>query len=219
MVTDVGRTQRAGQVDATRQRLLDTAERLFAELGLAAVSNRQISAAAGQGNNAAVGYHFGAKADLVRAIIERRTATIEAIRESMVERVRGSRDLRDWVNCLVRPVTAHLDSLGGPTWFARFGAQVTADPAFRSMSAEVALATPSLRTVLDGLDACLADLPEDVRRTRWDMVRLLMTHGCAEREQALADGGLTTGADWDAAATGMVDALVGLLRAPVTPQD
>ena len=33
-----------------------------------AVSNRQISEAAGQGNNAAACYHFGTRTDLLRAI-------------------------------------------------------------------------------------------------------------------------------------------------------
>jgi hypothetical protein len=35
------------------------------------VANRPISEAAGQGDNAAVTYHFGAKADLICAIVRR----------------------------------------------------------------------------------------------------------------------------------------------------
>ncbi|WP_329309835.1 hypothetical protein [Streptomyces sp. NBC_01262] len=41
---------------------------LRTERGVYAVANRQVSEAAGQGNNTAVGYHFGTKADLVRAM-------------------------------------------------------------------------------------------------------------------------------------------------------
>ena len=40
---------RSEQVAATRRRIASTAERLFAEQGVATVSNRQISEAAGQG--------------------------------------------------------------------------------------------------------------------------------------------------------------------------
>lgn len=47
---------------------MTAAERLYAEHGVFGMSNRQVSEAAGQGNNAAVGYHFGTKTDLVRAI-------------------------------------------------------------------------------------------------------------------------------------------------------
>src|ERR1043165_8563461 len=106
-----GRTMRA---DATRELILDTAERLFAEHGVYAVSNRQVSEAAGQGNNAAVGYHFGTKADLVRAITRRRSAPTEVLRARMVADRAGSTDVRDWVTCLVRPVTDHLAAQTGP---------------------------------------------------------------------------------------------------------
>ncbi|KHL05512.1 TetR family transcriptional regulator, partial [Sinomonas humi] len=43
------RPGRAVKAEATRNALLDAAERLFAEQGVVAVSNRQISEAAGQG--------------------------------------------------------------------------------------------------------------------------------------------------------------------------
>lgn len=72
-----GRTRRDEQVSATREALLTAAERLFAEHGVHAVANRQISEAAGQGNNAAVSYHFGTKVDLVRAIARRHAEGIE----------------------------------------------------------------------------------------------------------------------------------------------
>lgn len=216
VVTDVGRTPRAEQVGATRRQILDTAERLFAEHGLHAVSNRQISAAAGQGNNTAVGYHFGTKADLVRAIVRRHVEPMEALRLEMVAAAEGAGDVREWISCLVRPVTAHLASLGGRTWFARFAAQVMTDPASRAIIAEEALATPSLREVVAALARCLPDLPADVRAERADMVRTLMVHVCAERERAVADGTAIPGAGWDETATGLVDAITGLWLAPVS---
>ncbi|MFJ6671848.1 TetR/AcrR family transcriptional regulator [Actinosynnema sp. NPDC091369] len=208
--------RRAKAVDATRLHILATAERLFAERGLYAVSNRRISAAAGQGNNAAVGYHFGTKHDLVRAIVRRHVDHVEALRRRMVAAVDGSADVRDWVDCLVRPVTAHLASLGDPTWFARFAAQALTDPAFRAVMAEEALATPSLRQVLDGIGRCLPDLPADVRAERGDMVRNLMMHVCAERERALADRVATVRTTWDEAANGLVDVITALWQAPTT---
>ena len=81
----------------TRGRILDAAERLFAEHGVHGVSNRQVAEAAGQGNTAVVGYHFGTKTDLVRAIVHRHSAAIERTREQMVARIAGSDDLRDWL--------------------------------------------------------------------------------------------------------------------------
>ena len=218
VVTDVSRTPRAEQVGATREQILRTAERLFAEQGLYAVSNRQISAAAGQGNNAAVGYHFGTKVDLVRAIVRRHASRVESLRLEMVSDLGDSDEVRDWVACLVHPTAAHLAALGDPTWYARFSAQVMTDPVFRAIMSEEALATSSLRHVVRGLDRCRPELPPEVRAERGDMTRHLMVHGFAERERALAEGGGTPRATWHEAADGLVDAITGLWLAPVTPR-
>ena len=215
-MTVPGRVVRTERAVSTRDQILDTAERLFAEHGVYAVSNRQVSEAAGQGNNAAVGYHFGTKADLVRAITRRHSEPTEVLRARMVAACAGSTDIRDWVACLVRPVTDHLAGAVGPTWFARFGAQVMTDPALRGIMIEEALEAPSLRQILDGLHRCLPDLPADVRAERGDMARQLMVHMVAERERALADGTPTPRATWHDAGTGLIDAIVGLWQAPVT---
>lgn len=199
----------------TREAILVAAERLFAEDGVFAVSNRQVSEAAGQGNNTAVGYHFGTKADLVRAIARKHSAQIEEIRARAVAGVGDSTELRDWLACLVRPVTDHLAAVGSPTWFARFGAQVMTDPVLRPILVEETQ-TPSLTRVLSGLDSCLPDLPGDVRAERSDMARQLLVHMIAERERALAEDIPTPRATWNDAATGLIDALVGLWLAPVT---
>src|SRR4029077_5185685 len=78
------RAARSDRASTTQEAILTAAERLFAEHGVFAVSNRQVSEAGGQGNNAAVGYHFGTKTDLVRAIEQRHRVAIEQLRESMV---------------------------------------------------------------------------------------------------------------------------------------
>ncbi|TDC07774.1 TetR/AcrR family transcriptional regulator [Nonomuraea longispora] len=207
---------RAARASATREQILTAAERLFAEHGVFAVSNRQVSEAAGQGNNAAVGYHFGTKADLVRAIARKHAQHTERIRGRMVAELGDSADVRDWVACLVRPVAEHLASLGSPTWFARFGAQVMTDPTLREIMIEESLTSPSLQQIIDGLDRCLPALPPEVRAERNDMARQLMVHMCAERERALAEGVPTPRAGWHDAATGLIDAIVGLWEAPVT---
>jgi len=103
--------------------ILTAAERLFAEHGVFAVSNRQVSEAAGQGNNAAVGYHFGTKTDLVRAIEQKHRASIERLLEGMVADIGDSAELRDWITCMVCSLTEHLAQLGNPTTYARFAAQ------------------------------------------------------------------------------------------------
>lgn len=212
-----GGTIRTERVTATREAILIAAERLYAEHGVIAVSNRQISEAAGQGNNTAVNYHFGTKADLVRAIVRRHIEQIESHRTRMVAQIGDSPVLRDWVACLVHPSTEHLAELGSPTWFGRFGAQVMSDPVLRKLMVDESLTSPTMHTVLDGVNRCLPELPTWVRAERDDMARHLIVQVTAERERALAENSPTHRANWHDTATGLVDAIVGMLVAPVTP--
>ena len=134
----------------------------------------------------------------------------------MVAELGDSTDVRDWIGCLVRPVAEHLAALGSPTWFARFGAQVMTDPALRQIMVDESLSSPSLVRIVEGLHRCLPELPAEVRAERGDMARQLLVHMIAERERALAEGTPTPRASWHDAATGLIDALVGLWLAPVT---
>jgi AcrR family transcriptional regulator len=208
------REQRA---EATRTLILDTAERLYAEHGLQSVSNRQISEAAGQGNNTAVGYHFGTKADLVRAIVRRHQVDVEARRDSLLADIDGPATIRDWIECLVRPTAEHLASVAdadGQTSFARVSGQLLMDPELRPVFIDET-ESESLRAALDGLDQSGAELPDIVRAERNVMSRQLMTWGFAQRESALARG--RGGPDWDEYATIVIDAMTGLWLAPWTP--
>jgi AcrR family transcriptional regulator len=208
----------AGTELATRAALMAAGERLFAEHGLGAVSNRQIAEAAGRRNVTAVSYHFGGRTGLLRAIMTEHGERVDRIRERHVRAVGDSSALRDWVGCLVRPVPEHLAELGSPSWNARFSVQVMADPALRSLVTEEALSRPWLRRVLDGLHHCLAELPADVRQVRGEMGRHLITQICAERERALAEGGSDRHGSWERTADALTDAITGLLTAPVTPR-
>jgi AcrR family transcriptional regulator len=221
-MTTVGRAARSERASSTQEAILVAAERLFAEHGVFAVSNRQVSEAAGQGNNAAVGYHFGTKADLVRAIEEKHRWPVERLREQLVAELSNSgdsADMRDWVACLVRPLTDHLEALGNPTWYARFAAQAMTDPAYYNIIVKGALSSPSLVQVVDGIGRCLPDLPADVLFERNIMARNLLMHTCADLERSLAAGASMPRPSWRAAASGLIDAIVGLWLAPVTPTE
>ena len=78
------------QGSATRTRLVKTAERLFAEQGVDAVSVRAVNAAAGVGP-ASVNYHFGTKDDLLAAVLLDLGATVrDRIRAHIDELARRS---------------------------------------------------------------------------------------------------------------------------------
>ena len=139
------RVLRNDRSTGTREAILSAAERLFAERGMYAVSNRQISEAAGQGNNAAACYHFGTRTDLLRAIESKHRVPIEELRDQMLAGIGDSTELRDWVGTLVHPLTDHLAALGNPSWYARFAAQAMADPTYRQVVTKDALASPHAR--------------------------------------------------------------------------
>lgn len=209
------RVARSDRSTGTREAILSAAEVLFAERGMYAVSNRQISEAAGQGNNAAACYHFGTRTDLLRAIESRHRGPIEELRAQMLSAIDDSTDLRDWVGALVRPLTDHLHALGTPSWYARFAAQAMADPTYRHVVTKDALTSPLLVRTIAGINRCLPDLPRRVRSERVVMVRNLLMHTCAEHEGALAEHGPRSRSAWPVAGEGLIDAIVGLWRAPV----
>lgn len=70
----------------TKQKLLDAAERLFAENGYAATSLRQIISEAGV-NLAAVHYHFGSKDELLDAVVLRHATPVNEARLAMLDKL------------------------------------------------------------------------------------------------------------------------------------
>jgi len=61
---------KSSKVISTKDRILEVAERLFAEKGLDGTSMRHITEAAGV-NLASVNYHFGSKDGLIAAVFQR----------------------------------------------------------------------------------------------------------------------------------------------------
>ncbi len=104
----------------TRDRLLDSAEKLFAQRGFLATSVRDITADAGC-NVAAVNYHFGGKDNLYREMFRRRLATV---RERRMARLRDALDRMEpapSLETVLRSITgAFLEPLVAPDtgrWF------------------------------------------------------------------------------------------------------
>jgi AcrR family transcriptional regulator len=86
-----GRRVRARPEKETQERILDAAERLFAERGIDAVSVRKVLAAAGV-NVSLAHYHFGGRDGLIEALLRRRFGPIteERLRRIGDVEARGS---------------------------------------------------------------------------------------------------------------------------------
>ena len=107
----------------TKTRILDTAERLFAQKGFDAVSLRNIIASA-RVNLAAVHYHYGSKQALIHEVIARRLRPINEERLAKLVEARANAGrrpvkLEHVLECLFRPLfRVQADPKAGPT-FAR----------------------------------------------------------------------------------------------------
>ena len=75
----------------TKERILDAAERLFADFGYKATSLRDITGEAGV-NLASVNYHFGSKDALLTALLERRFEPVNRRRLELLDRLEASAD-------------------------------------------------------------------------------------------------------------------------------
>lgn len=76
-------------VQDTKGRLLDAAEALFGDRGVAAVSVREITSKAGA-NIAAVNYHFGSKDGLLQGVLNRRMEPLNEERLDLLDRVESA---------------------------------------------------------------------------------------------------------------------------------
>lgn len=93
-------------LNTTRERILATAEQLFAEGGVATTSLRTITSLA-RVNLAAVNYHFGSKEALIEAVYERRLGPLNRARLANLDALEqrgGALAVDDIVRAFVEPI-------------------------------------------------------------------------------------------------------------------
>lgn len=115
----------------TKERILDVAERLFADHGFAATSLRAITKAAGV-NLAAVHYHFGSKEGLFQAVFARRLAPINAERLALLDAAEARAADRalnpeEILEAFLVPAIRRLRTEGGPC-FLRLAGRIYTEP-------------------------------------------------------------------------------------------
>ncbi len=96
---DMAHRATADRGEKARARLLEEAEKIFAEKGYAKASTREICAAAGL-NAAAISYHFGGKEELYRAVL---LGPIEAITDQFSGFDGPGLDLADALSRILSP--------------------------------------------------------------------------------------------------------------------
>jgi AcrR family transcriptional regulator len=196
-------------VSDAREQMIDAAERLAAERGLAAMSLREVQAAAGQRNKSAAQYHFGSKEGLVEAIAATRMGAVGVRRRELLDAMGDRPTRRQLVEALVLPLAEHV--LAGDSCWARFQIQAASDPTF-AKTVRLAFEGSTYRQVRDGLLAGLDHLPEPLRDRRVDHAVGLVSSSLAALEADDRPRGLPT----DALVADLVDMALGVLDAPVS---
>ena len=113
---------------STKQRILDSAEALFARHGFAGASLRQVTASANV-NLAAVNYHFGSKENLINEVFRRRLDDLNGQRLKALELTtqKPQHTLEDILDAFVRPALMLSQDNKGGAGFVRVLARAYAE--------------------------------------------------------------------------------------------
>ncbi len=196
---------------SAKEAIILAAERLMADHGFDGVSLRQIAAAAGNGNNSAVLYHFGTKHDLVRAVFDYRLPRLRQ-RRALLIADRRPVDLRGWLECQVRAVLeqSELDD----SHYMAFVASLRQHRDLEAFAQQPQEFVESQVEFDANLRAHLAHLDEPVRTRRLDQAMTIVIDTAADRERARARGQGVLPFPLELA--NLLDGVVGFLAAPAS---
>lgn len=212
---------------ATRERILDTAERLFTENGFDATSMRMITGGA-EVNLAAVNYHFGSKEQLFQEVFRRRLTWLnrerlrlldELERQSPDGRVKPSQIVDAFFGTLIR--MAEQDELGGRTFMRLIGRTLTEPSEFiRAFFAEEYAAV--VERYKQALFTALPDVPKAEIVWRFHFMLGATSYAIAGTDalRIITDWGIPPQDDEEAPAKllpRLMSFLLGGLRAPLPP--
>ena len=155
--------QTAATLPDTRSCLLDAAERLFAERGIASASLRAITREA-EANLAAVHYHFGSKEGLVRAVFGRRLEPLNRERLKRLAEITasgGKPDVQGLVAAFVEPPLAMIGSEPGGRAFAQLLARSVLEPGAGARELVLEQFAPVIDRFAEALGRALPELPRE----------------------------------------------------------
>lgn len=183
--------RRFGVTTSTRIRIMEAAERLFADRGIDGVALREIAVAAGQGNNTAVQYHFGSKEQLVYDIFDYRTNMFEPQRASMLQEAERQGRLMDAKVLLQIMCLPHLSIAdeNGAHPYSAFLAQYLV----RTRAVGIAhpfddpeVPVPALRQVRRLIVERLPHVPPLALRLRFNLCKLMFLNMLMQRDNGFS---------------------------------
>jgi AcrR family transcriptional regulator len=207
---------------SVRDRILEAAERLFAEHGMSGVGLRAITSEANV-NLASVAYHFGSKEGLLEALFALRAEPIAKERLRLLARCYengATPALEQILDAFLRPALAlgKQPRLGGPA-FVRLRARLATEPEALARKILSRAFDLSSRKFIDAIAQALPHLPRTETEWRFHFMlgAMFYTMGNSGRIQALTDGHCDPG-DVKRALHHMIPFLAaGFRSAPVPP--
>ena len=155
-------------ISDTKQRILDAAEKLFAEKGFHCTTMRNITCEA-QVNLAAVNYHFGSKMALFEAVFERRLVPLNQLRMKRLEAVRdeaagngGRPEVEDIVQAFIEPTLCFRESGPGAKNFLALVGRFFVDQDDSLRDVFLRHMGPVLELFLSVLRQALPEIPKDI---------------------------------------------------------
>jgi AcrR family transcriptional regulator len=190
-----GRDRTNVRGEATREQILLTAERLFAERGIQAVPLRDIGLAADQKNKFAVQYHFGNRDNLVRAIAEYRARTlIDSYDQLIADLVTAGSppSVIDWVRALVKALAVNL---ADESHFLPFVSRYIIERGGYAGLDET-MPKGSISTLMVLAQRLLPDLTVELLFERWEILFTSAVHALARYQIAHKSGQLRAPLDY-----------------------
>jgi AcrR family transcriptional regulator len=194
---------------SARQRLVLTAERLFAQYGLDGVPLRLIGTTAGMANKSAVQYHFGSKDALVEAILANRLEYLTRRRQLLGARMSAD-DLRSVVEAHQLPLMELAED--ETCYYLPFLEQLLRyDYRSSPLATLPAAHRESHQAYIDGVGALIDHVPQPLRDDRIHRVSAMCVHACADRHRARMFG--TPVSTYAVHVSALLDGMVAFLTA------
>lgn len=208
-------SQNPAATQSTRELLILTAERLFAEHGIDAVSLRQINTEAGQRNLSATHYHFGSKEALIGIIYDFRMARVNRRRTELLARIETEDrqgDVHALVECVVAPIVEEVTSDASGAHYIRFLAQVIGHPQLRLDKLWTSQHAGGLARIVGHLRSALPRLPAEISSLRIGLMWEQIIHALADQDLLRENAGQASQALF---VSNLIDVVASGLLAPV----
>lgn len=212
---------RARDGDATKARILDVAERLFAEQGVDGTSLRQIMGDA-EVSISQINYHFGTKELLLRAIFEKNISGSNRERLRMI----GELEERKSQPSVEEILVAYLEPVhqfgrdGRPDDFIRLLGRIGSDNSKMARNIIAEFLDPIHARFLTALRRVLPAISEEDLYWRLHILIGVMVHTVVNPDRIVhLSGGLCNPRDKQATLSHLVPALAAALRAEAVPRD